>query len=368
MQVRVWRHFDFTLILAVFGLLAFGMAAIYSATWGGQPGLPKDDAIYRQLIYAAAGLVLMAVLVAFDYRTLAAAAWPLYLGCLALLGVVLLFGKTSYGAQRWIDLGVFPLQPSEVAKVALIMTLARYLARHEEEIGRFRHVLSSLVILALPVGLILAQPHLGAAVVMGIIWLGMMIAAGIRILHLLLLALAGLSASPLIWLALPDYQRGRIFQFFNLTGAEPLQDDYNIRQALISIGSGGLTGRGYLSGTQSQLHFLRVRHTDFIFSLLAEELGFIGACVLLILLLLLLWRMLRVATLSHDGFGRYVAVGVASYIMIQAFINIGMNVRLLPVVGMPLPFVSYGGSSLVTALVCVGILESIVMRHKRLEF
>lgn len=368
MEFRVWRHFDPWLLVNVFALLAVGFAFIYSATWGGEPGLPKDDAIYKQAAYAMIGLVLAALAVAVDYRLLSSAATAIFMVTLGLLAVVLVGGQTSYGAQRWIDLKVFPLQPSEVAKIGFIVFLARYLARHEEEIGRFRYVVGSLVIFALPAGLILMQPHLGATVILGVIWLAMMLAAGMRVMHLFALGGMGLAASPLVWFMLPEYQQSRVLQFLGQGEANLLGADYNVRQALISVGSGGLTGRGYLSGSQSQLHFLRVRHTDFIFSVLAEELGFIGACALLLLFVFLLWRALRVAMLSRDPFGRYVAVGIAAYILIQAFINVGMNVRLLPVVGMPLPFVSYGGSSLITALLCMGILESIVMRHKRLEF
>ncbi|MHB1131997.1 MAG: rod shape-determining protein RodA [Chloroflexota bacterium] len=368
MHLRLWRHFDFLLLLNIVALLGLSFALIYSATWGGQPGLPKDDAIYRQAVYAAAGLVLLLGGAAIDYRILQALAWPLYIISLGLLVYVLVGGQTSYGAQRWIDLKIIPLQPSEVAKVAVIITLARYIARHETEMGRFRHVLGALAILALPAGLILAQPHLGSTVVLGVVWLCMMLVGGVRWRHIIFLGLIALAASPAVWFILPEYQRGRVLQFFDQGDADPLGADYNVRQALISIGSGGLLGLGYLTGTQSQLHFLRVRHTDFIFSVLAEELGFVGALVLLVLFLLLLWRCLRVASLSRDAFGRCMAVGIASYIMFQAFINVGMNVRLLPVVGMPLPFVSFGGSSLATALFCIGLLESVVMRHKRLEF
>ena len=368
MKLRAWRHFDFLLLLCVLALLGTGLAAIYSATWGGEPGLPKDDSIYRQSAFAAVGLILLALAVVVDYRVLGTVAWPIYVGCLGLLAIVLIVGHTSYGAQRWIDLGVFPLQPSELAKLALVIMLARYLARHEEEIGRLRTVAGSLAILALPAVLVLLQPSLGTAVVLVAIWLGMMLTAGIRLAHLGLLALLGAGASPVAWMFLPDYQRGRVLQFFSAGGADPLGEDYNIRQAVISVGSGGFWGRGYLSGTQSQLHFLRVRHTDYVFSVLAEEMGFIGACVLLLLFLLLLWRCLRVASLSRDSFGRFMAVGIVTYITFQALINVAMNVRLLPVVGMPLPFISYGGSSLIVAMACIGILESIVIRHKRLEF
>ena len=368
MQLRLWRHFDFLLLFTTFALLGLGMAFIYSATWGGKPGLPEDDAIYKQAAYAAVGTLLMVMAILVDYRLLSTIAWPIYVICLGLLGLVLVGGHSSYGAQRWLDLKIFPLQPSELAKVALIIVMAKYLARHEEEMGKLRHVAGSLLILTPPAGLILAQPSLGTAVVLGAIWLVMMVAAGIRWRHILILGLIAAAASPVLWLFMPDYQRDRVLQFLGGGSADPLGDDYNTRQALISIGSGGLWGRGYLSGTQSQLHFLRVRHTDFIFSVLAEELGFFGAVVLLSLFLVLLWRSLRVAQLSQDAFGRFLAVGIASYIMFQAFVNVGMNVRLLPVVGMPLPFMSSGGSSLISALFSIGLLQSVVMRHKRLEF
>ncbi len=368
MDLRSWRHFDPVLLFTVALLLLVGLAFIYSATWGGEPGLPKDDAIYKQLAYVAVGVFLGGVVMLMDYRLLSSLSVYIYLAVLLLLVVVLASGQTSYGAQRWIDLRFFPLQPSELAKIALVLFLARFLARRQEEMGEIRTVLLSLVILGLPVGLIMLQPHLGTSVVLVAIWLAMVLAAGMRLMHLAGLSLAGLAASPVVWMLLPEYQKSRVLQFLGMGEFNPFGADYNIRQALISIGSGGLTGRGYLSGSQSQLHFLRVRHTDFIFSVLAEEMGFIGSVLVLLLFMLLLWRMLRVATLSRDPFGRYVAVGLTAYIMVQAFINVAMNVRLIPVVGMPLPFVSYGGSSLITSLIAVGILESIVLRHRRLEF
>lgn len=356
-------------MLTTFALLGLSVALIYSATWGGESGLPTDDTVYKQVIYAAIGLAVMIVAIVVDYRLLGSIAWLLYVVCLGLLGLVLILGDENYGAQRWLNLGFFPLQPSEIAKVAIIIVLARFFARHEGEMGQFRHVLSSLLIIAPPAALILLQPHLGTTVLIGVVWFGMIVVAGLRLVHLLILALAGAAASPVIWFfVLSDYHKDRLALFLNPGGADPLDAGYNVRQALISIGSGGLTGRGYMSGSQTQLHYLRVRHTDFIFSVLAEELGFIGACLLLGIFLFLVWRALRVAALSRDPFGRYLAVGIVTYIAFQTFINIGMNVQLIPVVGMPLPFVSAGGSSLITALACIGLLQSIVMRHKRLEF
>jgi rod shape determining protein RodA len=194
----------------------------------------------------------------------------------------------------------------------------------------------------------------------------MALVAGVRLLHLGTLTVAGTLASPLVWLTLRDYMRQRILLFINPQGNP--DDYYNVQQALISIGSGGWLGKGFGNGTQSQLHFLRVRHTDFIFSVIGEELGLLGTIVLFVLFFILLWRILRVAALAQDPFGRYICVGVAAVIFLQTTVNIGVNLGLLPVTGLPLPFVSYGGSSLWTFLISLGLVESVAMRHKKLDF
>jgi len=309
----------------------------------------------------------MLFVVTFDYAIFYTLAIPLYLLSLVLLGIVLIVGQTTYGAQRWIDLGVFPLQPSEPAKLALILVLARYWADHQERVQNLPTVAASLILLGIPVAVTFIQPDLGTSVIFVAVWLGMAVMAGVRFLHLLFLALLAALAIPLLWQAMYDYMRSRLMVFFNPT-VDPLGAGYNIRQALISVGSGGLLGKGFTNGTQTQLDFLRVQHTDFIFSALAEELGFIGAMALLVLLFLLVLRMTRIAGLAKDSFGRLVATGVAVTIASQAFINIGMNIQMLPAVGIPLPFISYGGSSLITLLIAIGLLQSIVMRYKKWEF
>ncbi len=361
MDRKIWRNFDFVLLAATVLLIAFGIAMVYSATLD-TPDL--QDLPQRQLTWGLVGSALMLLVAAIDYRFLESLQKPLYLLIIASLLLVLLVGESTYGAQRWISGASF--QPSELAKVLIIITLAQFLAQREKEMGRFRYVLLSIVHVAVPMGLVYLQPHLGTVIVLAVVWLAMVLMAGMRLLHLGVFGLVGLLSMPLIWVSLRDYMQKRLLLFLN-----PARDPaarYNIDQALISIGSGGWLGKGYASGSQSQLHFLRVRHTDFIFSVIGEEMGFVGALVLLTLIGVVLWRILRAASLARDSFGRLIACGVAALIFFQCLVNIGMNLSLLPVIGIPLPFISSGGSSLITLLIAEGLVQSVVMRHRKIEF
>ena len=289
---------------------------------------------------------------------------PIYVLILVLLGVIFLIGQVSGGSQRWIGAGA--VQPSELSKILIIIVLAKHLADREDHPDRFSTVLTSLGVVAVPMLLIYLQPDLGTALTMIAIWAAMIWMAGIRFRYFLALGLVGLAALPLVWLNLEDYMQQRLMLFIN-PASDP--DSYfNVHQALVSIGSGGWIGKGLTHGTQSQLHFLRVRHTDFIFAVTAEELGFLGAVAMMGLIFFLLWRILRVAERSRDTFGRLIAAGVAGLILFQSVINIGMNLGLMPVTGIPLPFVSYGGSSFLTLMLGIGLVESVAMRHKKLEF
>jgi rod shape determining protein RodA len=253
-----------------------------------------------------------------------------------------------------------------MAKLVVIVVLAKFLADREEQLEQFSTVLISLAIVAVPMALIYLQPDLGTAMIFAVIWAAMMWVAGMRFRHWLILAVGGITILPLVWLSLQDYMRQRLLLFIN-PSTDP--DSYfNIHQALVGIGSGGLTGKGLTHGTQSQLHFLRVRHTDFIFAVTAEELGLLGAMAMIGLLFLILWRTLRIAERSRDTFGRLIATGIAAVIFCQAVINVGMNLGLLPVTGLPLPFVSYGGSSYIMLMLGIGLVESVALRHKKLEF
>lgn len=370
MKTKYWHHFDYQLLLIALVLLGYGLLMVYSASLSaaGPDQSIWDLPVARQGMFAIGGLFVFVLAVIADYRILRNAALPLYLFMvLVLLGVVVL-GTISYGAKRWLDLGVSGLQPSELAKIVIIIALAKFFAEHQKDVKHVVVLLASILIIVPLMALVYLQPNLGTTIVFVAIWAGMAIMAGARFLHLISLALVAVLGAPMAYLfVMQDYMRGRIQTFLD-PALDPLGAGYNVIQAEISIGSGGLLGKGFAQGTQSQLHYLRVQFTDFIFSVIGEELGFVGALVLFVLFIFLLWRGLRIALKSSDAFGRLLASGIVSMLLFQVFLNIGVNLRLLPVTGVPLPFISYGGSSLVTVLLSLGILESILIRHKKLEF
>ena len=363
MDRRLWRNFDFVLLGTTILLIVLGVAVIYSATLGTPD---RADSPYRQIIYAVVGLGIMFAVAAIDYRFLESFQKPIYIVTVALPAIVLIIGEVTHGAQRWISASG-SVQPSELTKVLLIVVLAKYLADHQEDIGRLRYVFLSIIYVIPPMILIYVQPDLSTAVVLAAIWLVMVLTAGMRLLHLGVLGIVGVLATPLVWVTMKDYMRQRLITFITPL-QDPLGSAYNINQARIAIGSGGWLGRGFAHGSQSQLHFLRVRHTDFTFSVLGEELGFVGALLLIILLVIVLWRITRVAGMARDNFGYLIACGVAATLSFQAIANIAMNLSLLPTTGIPLPFISYGGSSLITFLIAEGLVQSVVMRHRKIEF
>ncbi len=359
-----WRYFDFWLTAALILLLAIGLAMVYSATRNTE-GL--EDSTRRQAIFMAIGLTLMLALATVDYGLLEPITGGIYGVVIAALVAVLIIGRVTHGAQRWIDLGFMLFQPSEFAKLALVIFLARYFSEHADDIKSGRVFVVSLAAALLPMLLIYFQPDLSTALLLGAIWLGMAVVAGVNLAYVGALAGVGIVAAPAIWYSLHDYQRLRVLAFLN-PAADPQGTGYNVGQAMIAIGSGGWLGKGFASGTQSQLHFLRVRHTDFIFSVLAEELGFVGALMLFVLLGLLLWRLLRVAGVARDRFGELIAVGMAVYIFVQSAVNIAMNMALIPATGIPLPFISFGNNALLSLLLGLGIVQSVALRHKKLDF
>jgi rod shape determining protein RodA len=283
---------------------------------------------------------------------------------LALLVAVTLFGSSRFGAQRTLWEGSF--QPSELAKVLIVLVLAKYFADHEGEAGHLRHVFSSLLIVAPVVALVYVQPDLDTALVFLWTWLVMALMAGMRLRHLIVFGVVGAFAMPAAWLAMKDYMRQRLI-YFLMPSLEPAAR-YSADQALVSIGSGGWLGKGYMQGTQTHLRFLLLPHSDFIFSVIGEELGFVGALAVIVLLVVVLVRLLRAAYMARDAFGRHIAAGIAAFIFFQATVNLSMNVGLLPVTGTPLPFLTYGGSSLWTLLIAEGFVQSVLLRHKMTEF
>ena len=365
------RDFDPILMLAALGLVALGTLLIYSGSlsqFGPPSAFDFSHPVVRQAVFAVAGLLLALLVARSDYRALGALSAGLYIAAIAALVFVLAAGETIYGSRRWILIGDMQIQPSEIAKLAVIIALAKYLSDHQDSIRSLRVFAISLAMAAVPALLVFVEPDLGSAIIFAVIWLAMVTVAGARWQHLAGLFATALVAVPFLLIGLvQDYQRARIALWFN-PESDPQGAGFNVLQGKISIGSGGLFGKGLAEGTQTQLDYLRTETTDYVFSVLGEELGFVGALVLFALFIILLWRGLRVAELSRDMFGRLLATGMVIFILLQTFINVGVNVGLLPVTGIPLPFVSQGGSSLITLFLGLGILQSILLRHRPFTF
>lgn len=369
MSRRSWRNFDIPLFLATLALMVIGIATIYSATHS--PALGENllgHLAGRQAIYAVLGLAFLFILASVDYQLWAEFHLPLYVAGVVSLAAVLIIGRVFHGARRWLDFGLIPFQPSELSKILLIVALARYLEGRRDKGNPWWTLAVSLGLTAIPAALVYLEPDLGTALALGTIWAGMALLGGIPLRYMATLGALALPAIPLVWrFVLKGYMRARLLIFLS-PEADPLGAGYNILQARISIGAGGLWGTGFRAGTQSQLQFLTVRHTDYIYSVLAEEWGFAGGIILLLLLGVVLLRTVRIASQARDGLGELVASGVAMAILFQSFVNIGMNLGLVPPTGITLPFVSHGGSSLVTLLMAQGLVQSIAIHRRRLEF
>jgi len=363
---RLVQYFDWGLMLLIFVLGAIGLVALYSAVNAGAD-VAQKILFTKQLVWYSAGLVAMIVFFLFSYKSLEKWADVIYGGCVFLLVVVLLFGKVTGGSQRWLLLGPVSVQPSEIAKVAVIIILARYYSKYASERGfSFRGLINPIILTAVPFILIVKQPDLGTAMVILLIAATMTLFVKLERRTLIYTLSFGILSGPMVWYFLKGYQKQRILTFLN-PDRDPLGAGYHIIQSKIGIGSGYISGRGFLKGTQNALSFLPEQHTDFIFSVLAEEWGFMGASVLLLMFLFLIVWGLNIAANCRDNFGTILAVGITTLIMWQVLINIGMVMGLMPVVGVTLPFISYGGSSIVTMMICAGILLNISMRRFQFE-
>ncbi len=355
-------HFDWWLLAASLALAIFGIAMIYSATRG-----VVDPVIQNrwtaQIVFLVIGIVAFFMGALLDYRLLRLAGWPGYCFLLGVLVLVELFGTEQLRAVRWLSVGNTVVQPTEAGKFVLIVVVAWYLSRYYSEEKRLSILLLALVALFPPLLLIYWQPDLGMVVTMLFIIGAMILISGVTAAHFLVLSGLALAVLFLAYGTLQDYMLNRIDMFLNPTATHNLDAVFNVDQALISVGNGGLFGRGWLEGTQSQLFYLRVRHTDFIFSVVAEEFGFVGSCALLLVFGFLLWRLVRTMELAEDAFGRLLVGGVAALILFQMFVNVGMNIQLMPVTGMTLPLVSSGGSSLVSTLFAIGLTQSVNLRR-----
>lgn len=361
------REFDALLVLATAGLITFGLLLIYSGSLNtyGEPGFDISHPVTRQAAYATFGLAAMFIVSRFEYRVLGPLSLSLYVLSLAALVFVLFAGSSEYGSRRWIELPGTQVQPSEIAKTCTVIMLAKYFSDNEDNMKSFRVFAISFGLMAVPALLVIVEPDMGSALVFVALWFAMAVVAGARPLFLGGFVAAVAAAAPLLlWQVAHGYQRERITIWVD-PEKDPTGSGFNILQAEISTGSGGLLGRGFTQGTQTQLDYLRTQTTDYIFSVGAEELGFVGMMVLFGLFILLLFRMIHIASRADDAFGRLIAIGIASFVLFQTFVNIGVNIRLMPVTGVPLPFVSLGGSSLVTLLASLGILLSILGHRRR---
>ncbi len=363
---RLVKYFDWGL-LGMTVLLGFlGLVTLYSAVTSASP-TPQKIYYFKQLVWYCAGLIVMVISFLINYKLLDRWANAIYAICILLLICVLLFGKYVGGARRWLILGPLSIQPSEFVKIAVIICLARYYSKIANIRGlNLRELLTPLILAAIPVFLIVRQPDLGTAMLVVLIAGSMTVFVKIERRSFLYIIASCTITIPMVWFFLKGYQKKRILTFLN-PELDPLGAGYHIIQSKIAIGSGMVSGKGFLKGTQNALSFLPEQHTDFIFSVLAEEMGFVGSVIpLLIFMMLIIWG-LNVAYRCRDPFGTILAVGISSMIFWQVFINVGMAMGLMPIVGVPLPFISYGGSSIVAMMICIGLLMNVSMRRFMFE-
>ena len=402
---RPIRDLDLALIAVVFLIVLIGIAAIYSATYDSEAGAARN--IYqKQILWVVFSTVVLIGTVRIPNRLLYTFSYGIFGISLLVLVSILTFGTEGMGVKRWLALGPLRIQPSELAKITTVLALARYLSSRNVNVEKPGHIIVTAFLVFIPAFLVAKQPDLGTALVFGAALLPMLYWAGLRLLYLFfilsplfsglcaalspysfaafiillavtiylsrlhVLATVALSATnltvgmatPYLWENLHDYQRQRIMAFVN-PDHDPLGAGYQIIQSKVAIGSGGFWGKGFLQGTQTKLAFLPEQHTDFIFSVIGEELGFIGAVIVLVLFLLLIWRAIRIASAARSEFLSLIAVGIASILTFHVFVNVGITIGVMPVTGLPLPFVSYGGSSMLANMVGVGLLLNINLRR-----
>jgi rod shape determining protein RodA len=358
---RLVTHFNWAYLLLILMISAIGIANLFSATstWTAE----VQPVYLKQFYWLGLGLLIVVLICVFDYRHLEYLSFSLYGGNLLLLLLVLAVGRTSMGATRWISLAGINVQPSEIMKIVIIVALARYFSEKEHLRGfSLRELIAPGLILGIPALLIMKQPDLGTALLVLCIGGTMALFAGVQRSAIVVLALSGLGAACGGWFLLHDYQKQRILTFLN-PERDPLGAGYHIIQSKIAVGSGGFNGLGFMQGTQSQLSFLPERHTDFAFSVFAEEWGLTGCLLLLALYCLIVVWGLHIALRSNDRFGMYLAIGVSAMLFWHIVVNLGMVIGLLPVVGVPLPLFSYGGTSMVTTMTGIGILMNVGMRR-----
>jgi rod shape determining protein RodA len=359
---RLIQNFDWVLLLLLLLLAAISLLNLYSATYPIR-NVGGSQVFAKQIYWFLVGFVVLLLMTTFNYSALEGLAYPAYFFSVALLGLVLFVGKITSGTQRWLNLGIVSFQPSELAKITLLMVLAKFFSQkggYKEY--RLRDLWQPFMFIGIPSILILKEPDLGTSLLLVLVSVSMILFVKVYWKSLMIAVVSALSVAPFVWFRLKEYQQMRILTFLR-PDMDPLGAGYHINQSKIAIGSGLFWGKGFLKGTQTRLHFLPEQHTDFAFSVLAEEWGFIGSVVLLVIYLILILWGLNIAKNSKDRFGSIMAVGIVAIIFWQVVINVGMVTGLLPVVGIPLLLFSYGGSSLITTMAGMGLLMNISMRR-----
>jgi rod shape determining protein RodA len=352
---------DWIMLGAVALLLIIGLLALYSISYEDASSLYAGN-LARQSVSIAIGLGLMFFLAFFDYRILNSYSTKLYFLGLVLLGLVIVFGKTVNGHTGWLNFAGLSLQPVEIVKLILIIFLASFLSKKKNQLSIVVRIIVSVVLVFIPIYLIMKQPDLGSATIVVGCWGLLLFVSGLSKKNLAIMVIIGAVLATSSWFFLKPYQKDRIV---NLVRPErdPRGSGYNVLQAIVAVGSGGIAGNGLGHGSQAQLNFLPEKNTDFIFSVLAEELGFVGSLSILILYGVFFWRLKEAARMARDNFGYLIVVGVMAMVFLQVLVNVGMNIGVMPVTGVPLPLLSFGGSSIITVLASVGIVESIYMRR-----
>ncbi|MFH1523678.1 MAG: FtsW/RodA/SpoVE family cell cycle protein [Chloroflexota bacterium] len=360
-----WRHFDFWLLGAVIIALVFGVTMIRSAIAGNEN---LAELVPRQMIFGGIGFVFIILAAIIDYRFWSGAIVWMYAVIVIFLLLLFIIGGARFGATRWIETGLVSIQPTELAKIVIILALANYFSKNVDAPRSWGWLIKSLIIMAGIAGLIFIQPNLSNVIIVMVIWSAMVWIAGLELKKLGILALVVVAVAVVLFQFLEQYQLNRILNFISPDPNASYGASYNVTQSAVALGSGGWFGKGYGHGTQTQLRFLQVRHNDYIFSVIGEELGFVGALFVLVLLGFIIYRCLRAARLARDPFGSMIAYGIAILIFFQAAVNIAVNLNLMPVTGIPLPFISYGGSGLISLMLGIGLVESVTLRHKALDF
>lgn len=355
------RDFDAALLGVAFIIFVVGLMSIHSATQAKHLDF-TESYVFRQINWFAVGMLLLFVSFKVSYQKFIDFSYLLYGINIILLALVLVLGQARLGAQRWFTIGSFAFQPSEFMKLSFILALSSYVGSRKASMSDVRSLIVPCIMLGVPFVLVILQPDLGTALLMVPVFFAILLAGGAKPKHVVRMILAGLAAAPFFWHFLRDYQKQRLLVFLN-PNVDPLGAGYTIIQSKIAIGSGGLFGKGWLAGTQNQLNFLPERHTDFIFSTIGEEWGFLGAVVLVFFFFIIVQKAFTISNLTSDRFGKLIATGIGVLLGFQVVINIAMTMGMMPVVGIPLPLVSYGGSSLLATLVAIGLLLNVFMRR-----